>query len=105
MDGLTAITIDNRSNIILAADLVGCTRVPCFSHCLNLAVEKACKIPAITKALALCRRLVTHFNHSSKAVYVLKQKQEYLHHPNKNLIQDVSTRWNSSYYMVSRVIE
>ena len=105
MDGLTAITTDNGSNIVLAADLVGCTRVPCFSHCLNLAVEKACKIPAISKALARCRRLVTHFNHSSKAVYVLKQKQEDLHHPNKNLIQDVSTRWNSSYYMVSRVIE
>ena len=72
MDGLTAITTDNGSNIVLAADLVGCTRVPCFSHCLNLAVEKACKIPAISKALARFRRLVTHFNHSSEAVYVLK---------------------------------
>ncbi len=105
LDGLTAITTDNGSNIVLAADLLQWTRVPCFSHCLNLAVEKACLIPEVSKALARCRRLVTYFNHSSKAVYSLKKKQEDLHHPQKNLIQDVSTRWNSSYYMVARVIE
>ncbi len=99
---MDAITTDNGSIIVMAADLAECTRVPCFSHCLNPAVEKACKIREITKALARCRRLVTHFSHSSKAVYVLKQKQEDLHHPIKNLIQDVSTRWNSS---ISRIIE
>ena len=102
---MDAITTDNGSIIVMAADLAECTRVPCFSHCLNPAVEKACKIREITKALARCRRLVTHFSHSSKAVYVLKQKQEDLHHPIKNIIQDDLARWKSSYYNGPRIIE
>ncbi len=105
LDNNTAFTTDNGSNVVSATNTLQCTRLPCFSHCLNLAVEKACSLSDITKALARCRRLVTHFNHSSKSSYVLKQKQEDLHHPKQNLIQDVSTRWHSGYYMVSRVLQ
>ena len=63
------------------------------------------KIPSVHKALARCRRLVGHFNHSAKACYLLKKKQDDLHHPKHALIRDVVTRWNSSYYMASRVLE
>uniref|UniRef100_A0A1X7U5F9 HAT C-terminal dimerisation domain-containing protein n=1 Tax=Amphimedon queenslandica TaxID=400682 RepID=A0A1X7U5F9_AMPQE len=78
---------------------------PCFSHCLNLAVEKACSIAEVCKVIARCRRLVTHFHHSSKDTYILKQKQTDLHVKEQNVIQDVTTRWNSSYYMIARVVE
>ena len=105
LDSLAAFTTDNVVNIASAIDFLPCTRLPCFSHCLNPAVEKACSIPEISRAIARCRRLVSHFNHSSKSVYLLKQKQEIFHHPIQNLIQDVSTRWNSSYYMICRVID
>ena len=90
-DSLAAFTTDNAANIASAIDFLPCTRLPCFSHCFNLAVEKACSIPEISRAIDRCRRLVSHFNHSSKSVYLLKQKQEILHHPIQNLIQDVST--------------
>ena len=105
LDGLTSFTTDNGINVANAIDMMGRIRVPCISHCLNLAVDKACSISDVSKALARCRRLVSHFNHSSKSSYLLKQKQEILSHPSHSLIQDVSTRWNSAYYMVSRVIE
>lgn len=105
IDGLSAFTTDNGVNVANAIDLMGQAWVPCISHCLNLAVEKACSISDVSKALARCRRLVSHFNHSSKSSYLLKQKQESLSHPTHILIQDVATRWNSAYYMVSRVIE
>ena len=62
-------------------------------------------VPEITKVLARCRRLVSHFNHSSKSSYLLKEKQRDLHHKQHNLVQDVATRWNSAYYMVQRVLE
>ena len=44
------------------------------------------------------------FNHSAKSSYLLKQKQADLHHKVLALIQDVSTRWNSAYYMAKRIL-
>ena len=38
--------------------------VPCFIHTLNLAVEKVLLLPEISKAVACCRHLVSHFYHS-----------------------------------------
>ena len=104
-DELSAVTTDNGSNIVLATEILGWPRMPCFSHTLQLAVEQAMSLPNVSRALARCRRLVSHFNHSSKSTYLLKQKQEDLHHSQHSLIQDVSTRWNSAFYMVQRVLE
>ena len=104
MDRLVSFTTDNASNVVVAMEELECIRVPCFSHCLNLAVEKACSIAEVCKVIARCRRLVTHFHHSSKDTYILKQKQTDLHIKEQNLIQDVTTRWNSSYYMIARVV-
>ena len=105
LHGLVAFTTDNGTNVVSATEFLQCTQLPSLSHCLNLAVEKACSIPDVTKALSRCCRLVSHFNHSAKSAYLLKQKQEILNHRTLNLIQDLATRWNSSYYMVSRIID
>ena len=53
------------------------------------------EIPQPSKALACARRVVTHFHHSSKSSYILWQKQIDLHVSQLNLIQDVTTQWNS----------
>jgi len=57
------------------------------------------ELTPISKALGRGRNLVSHFHHSTKSSYVLKQKQRDLHADELSLIQD-ATRWNSSYYMV-----
>ena len=86
-------TTDNGGNIVLAVEEeLGYTLMPCFSHCLNLAVKKSCSISEISKIIACCRRFVEHLNHSSKDTYYLKKKQEDLHYKQQNLIQDCSTR-------------
>ena len=41
------------------------------------------------------KRLMGHFNYSSKSNYLLCQKQLALHHKQLSLLQDVITRWNS----------
>ena len=84
--------------------ILGWPHMPCFSHTLQLAVEDAMKLPEVSKALARCRRLVSHFNHSSKSTYLLRQKQADLHHKQLSLVQDVPTRWNSTYYMVGQIL-
>ena len=89
---LASFVIDNGSNIVRAFTLLHWPRVSCFSHTLHLAVEEAFKIPATSKALGRLRRLVSHFNHSPKETYVLKQKQQLLQHTELNLVQDISKR-------------
>ena len=58
------------------------------------------QVPQVTEALGRARNLVSHFHHSNKSSYVKKQKQTDLHTDCLSLMQDVVTRWNSSYYMV-----
>ena len=62
------------------------------------------QVSQVSKALGRARNLVSHFHHSSKSSYVLKQKQTDLHTDHLSLIQDVATRWNSTYYMIERII-
>ena len=53
----------------------------------------------------MCRKLVGHFKHSTLAMAALKEKQEQLNLDKHRLIQDVSTRWNSTYFMFERLLE
>ena len=103
-DKISAITTDNGTNIVAALEIAQWKRMPCFSHTLQLAVEVVLKLPEVSRALARCRHLVAHFNRSAKSTYLLKQKQVNLHHKTLALVQDVSTRWNSAYYMAERLL-
>ena len=102
---LVAVTTDNARNIVNAVEVLSWQHFGCFAHTLQLGVKKSMEIPQVSKALARARRVVSHFHHSSKSYYILKQKQIDLHTDQLNLIQDVTTRWNSSYYMVERLIQ
>uniref|UniRef100_A0A1X7UZQ3 DUF659 domain-containing protein n=1 Tax=Amphimedon queenslandica TaxID=400682 RepID=A0A1X7UZQ3_AMPQE len=59
IDNLVSFTTDNTSNVVVAMEELECIRVPCFSHCLNLAAEKACSNAEVCKVIARCRLLVT----------------------------------------------
>jgi len=54
-------------------------------------------VPAWLAAAA--RKLVGHFKHSSNAMAALKQMQKHTNIPENHLIQDVTTRWDSTYQM------
>ena len=101
-DNVVAITTDNGRNISAAVRELGWNNLPCFSHTLQLGVDK---LTQVAKAIACCKRIATHFHHSSKSSYILKDKQKSLKLKEHCLIQEVSTRWNSSYYMVCRILE
>ena len=103
-DKLVAVTTDNARNIVNAIEILSWQHFGCFAHTLQLRVKKTMQVPQVSKALGRARNLVGHFHHSSKSSFVLKQKQTDLHTDHLNLIQDVVTRWNSSYYMVEQII-
>ena len=95
----------NAANVTAAIEKLEVLHLPCFSHTLQLAVEQALKLPEISKITGRCKRLVAHFNRSPKSYYLLHQKQAALGYKQHSLINDVVTRWNSSYYMIQRVLE
>jgi len=55
--------------------------------------------------VALCRKIATHFSHSTLAKEKLRELQHTLQLPEHAIMQDVQTRWNSTYYMTERVLE
>ena len=58
------------------------------------------------KLLHKCRRLVGHFKHSALATNGLEQKQKALGFTSiRHVIQEVSTRWNSTFHMVQRLVQ
>lgn len=95
--GIVAATTDNGANITAAIEILKVPHLSCFSHTLELAVEQALKLPEVSKIIGWCKRHVAHFNHSHKSYYLLHQKQIVLVHKQHSLINDVVTRWNSSY--------
>jgi len=99
---LVAVITDNARNIVNAIELLHWQHFGCFAHTLQLGVKKVMELTPVAKALGRGRNLVSHFHHSTKSSYVLKQKQIDLHTDELSLIQDVTTRWNSS---VERIIK
>ena len=84
---LIAATTNNCSKIVLAIGILEWEHVRCFSHTLQLGVKAAMNILEVSKALAHARRLVSHFHHSRKSSYLLKQKQRALKHAELSLVQ------------------
>ena len=52
-----------------------------------------------------CRKIVGHFSHSPTASARFAELQQQLGVPVKKLIQDIQTRWNSTFYMLQRIFE
>ncbi|XP_056455259.1 zinc finger BED domain-containing protein 4-like [Gadus chalcogrammus] len=84
----------------------GVPSLPCMAHTLQLAVNGgALSQRSIADALAVGRRVVGHFKHSPLSCSRFEDIQKELNMPVKKLQQDVSTRWNSTYYMMQSLVE
>lgn len=101
------ITTDNGSNMINAVNThLNWTRLSCFGHNLNLAVENSFKNETrVSRAVGVCRKLVSTFSHSWNKKQSLTQAQQELNLPNHHLVTDCQTRWGSMQKMVSRILE
>lgn len=109
LHNVLAIVHDNASNIVAALRILeekfGVVSYRCAGHTMQLVVNHAMKDPMIDKALSAARGLVKHIKKSEPASTKLKQKQKQMGTAEHKLIQDVAVRWNSSYYMVERLLE
>jgi len=97
---------DNAANMVRAFQHADIPSLGCSLHTLQLAIHDCIfDQRAVSDALAVCRRLVGHFKHSALASHRLKEIQQELQCDVLRPVQDVSTRWNSTYYMVERLLK
>ena len=97
---------DNAANCVAAVRLLNWRHLPCFAHTLNLIVQDAIKADAVVAdAQKKCKAVVSYFHHSVKASDTLREVQQQLKLPENKLINDVETRWNSTYYMMERILQ
>lgn len=97
---------DGASNMVLGLRLANVASVHCFLHILDLVVKDSIfSQRTIIDLCAKVRRIATHFNHSSLARNELKnlQAEQGIKLP-LFPVQDVSTRWNSTYLMLERAL-
>ena len=97
---------DNAANISKCFRIASIPSLGCFAHTLQLCVRDGLLSQrAVSDIVTVSRKLVGHFKHSSSATSRLKELQAELGLPHHQLIQDVSTRWNSTFYMLRRLCE
>lgn len=95
---------DNAANIKKAIkDELQMKHFGCYAHTINLILQDSLKL--ITPILDKIRTIVAHFKRSTSATAKLIEQQKNMNNSNPlKLIIDVSTRWNSAYYMLERFV-
>lgn len=74
-------------------------------HTLQLCIKPALEIPTVAKLISRARKLVGPFKHSTTVAAELRKRQQIFQLPQHELIQDVTTRWNSTQMMMERLVE
>ena len=116
LEGVAGLTHDEAANMVAALDHTQAVvqeqdipaskweSVVCAAHRLQTCLRHAlAKSEEVQETIAAARRLVGHFKHSYVATAALKKKQNDLEMEELKLIQDVATRWNSTFYMLQRL--
>ncbi|CAH1104318.1 unnamed protein product [Psylliodes chrysocephalus] len=105
-DKVICIITDNAANMTAMCNILKKPHIGCFAHTINLVVQDVLeKTECIKELLKTVKNIVAFFKKSSKATDLLKNEQENRNSSKLKLLQDISTRWNSTYYMLKRVID
>lgn len=104
---VSAIVTDNGANMVKMCDLLGIRHMPCFAHTLNLTLEDSMKLSQVEDITNKCKAIVKFFKKSSVGWRALKlaQKERNPDSTPLKMLQEVSTRWNSTFYMMKRILQ
>ncbi|XP_053154471.1 zinc finger BED domain-containing protein 4-like [Hemicordylus capensis] len=102
------------ANIMKAVRDAGFVGVQCAAHALNLVVPNAlgfkpsaatAPASAARELIESCWKIAAHFHRSIKGSKLLREKQVEVGVKQQPLVQDMGTRWTSTYLMLQRLSE
>lgn len=109
-DKVLIVVTDNASNMKSAVEKMGYRHFGCYAHSINLIV-RSCTTESTPKetisgVITKVKSIVAHYKRSVKATekLLIYQKQNNIAIPRK-VLQDVSTRWNSTLKMSQRFVD
>lgn len=102
-DKLSTLGTDSARNMVAAARLLPFEHLPCTAHILQRTVTVSIHGSGFESVLAKCRKIVGHFKHSPSNAHELMEQQVACGQKQESLVQDVTTRWNSTLEMVKRI--
>lgn len=100
---VVTIVTDNDVTMKKACELLKIKNLPCVAHTINILIQDILKSLSIMPLISKCKQIVSFFKSSTIATEKLKKAQG-VDQPH-GLIQEVPTRWNSSYFMLRRIID
>ena len=103
---VNCIVSDNAPSMLKGIKDSGFEGLPCFTHTIQLIINKSLFQQATIKdILKKSKSIVGHFSQSSNAARELLELQAEYELPKHRLLQDVTTRWNSTKIMFERLLE
>lgn len=102
---IRCLVTDAAANMIACANILQVRHTICIAHALNLVVIKAIDFPGFDEIRGRARKIVAYFRSSTVAKERLGTFQQQMGKPAHKLLQEVDTRWNSTYDMLARLYE
>ncbi|OCT89087.1 zinc finger BED domain-containing protein 4 [Xenopus laevis] len=100
------ITVTDNPSITKTLNESELSSVQCFGHTVDLIVNEAIKSQRMVQnLLSIARKICERVHRSTKAKEKLAELQKEYDLPQHHLIQDVPSKWNTSFHMLERLTE
>lgn len=97
---------DAGANMKKGICLLNVQHIDCASHKIQNVLKEGLKAQETVAAVVTkCKNIATHFHHSNTAHGELATLQQRLNQKPLKIIQQCTTRWNSTFYMLERILQ
>ena len=102
------VTADTTATMLAAGRLLPFEYMGCFDHLIQLSAKIFFDGPGVEEAMAQARGFVAHFSHSAleeESLLAFQRRRQGGNGKVLKLLQDVTTRWWSTFTMLERLME